>query len=62
MVEVWEALGGVKVVELHSGVHKPVRAFLLPHGDGYVLVDTGYPDTVDQLYPMVENTMYRKLF
>lgn len=53
MADVWEALGGVKVIEIDSVV-KPVRAFLIPQAGKYLLVDTGYADTVDQLIPIIE--------
>lgn len=47
--EVWETDDGVIVVELGHDFSKPVRAFLLPETDGYVLVDTGYAETAEQL-------------
>lgn len=61
MTEVWEAAGGVKVVELNEEVVKPVRSFLLPTGENYVLVDTGYKETADQLIQIIEKHSVRRI-
>lgn len=52
--EVWETDEGTIVIELDQNVSKPVRTFLLPQTDGYVLVDTGYAETVQQLLSAVK--------
>ncbi|MCS6770029.1 MAG: MBL fold metallo-hydrolase [Candidatus Caldarchaeum sp.] len=49
MAEIWEIKEGVEAIELDRDVEKPVRCFLLPHGDSYILVDAGYPQTAKHL-------------
>jgi len=51
LVEVWEPVEGVEAVELGDGVEKPVRCYLLRTESGYILVDTGYRETVERLLP-----------
>ncbi|MCS7129650.1 MAG: MBL fold metallo-hydrolase [Candidatus Caldarchaeum sp.] len=55
MAEVWEIKEGVKAIELDRDVEKPVRCFLLPHADSYILVDAGYPQTAKHLLKTLEN-------
>jgi glyoxylase-like metal-dependent hydrolase (beta-lactamase superfamily II) len=53
LAEVWEPVEGVEVVELGDGVEKPVKCYLLKSDRGYILVDTGYPGTVEKLLPIL---------
>ncbi len=53
LAEVWEPVEGIEVVELEDGVEKPVKCYLLKSDIGYILVDTGYPETVEKLLPIL---------
>ncbi|MEM0442830.1 MAG: MBL fold metallo-hydrolase [Candidatus Caldarchaeum sp.] len=54
MSEVWDINQDVRVIELVGGVNKPVRCFLVKQGDSHVLLDTGYPETAEELLEAIE--------
>ena len=61
LAEVWEPVEGIEVVELEDGVEKPVKCYLLKSDGGHILVDTGYPETVEKLLPILSKYRISKI-